>query len=282
MEILYPDVVGSGGAPKRIMKPRRKTDGTVDDSDMPGAGVLHLPGSSTMSPSQSRPTLSQTPTGSSSSSVPTQSQPVAAPSIPTTMPMPPVTATASSSALTPPDETVPQSQGRKRRQAPMGLPTDVSASPTLGDLGTASSSSSPQKRRRMSSRGGSLMGAVPMFTSGTLPTVSTSSATTTGTGMGTGSASSAREAPAVTHTPLVDELLEALRSRAAPPPRWRESALDIFFRDFSGEELDLQVKISENILSNENKAMVFCKMPERVRQHWVSKFREMHQLNKTT
>lgn len=78
---------------------------------------------------------------------------------------------------------------------------------------------------------------------------------------------------------IVEELLEALKTRGAP--RWREQALDIFFGDFSNEELDLQVKISENVLSNEHKAMVFCKMPEGVRQHWVSKFREMHQLNKT-
>lgn len=82
--------------------------------------------------------------------------------------------------------------------------------------------------------------------------------------------------------PLLEEVLETLKTRAAPP-RWREQALDIFFREFSGEELDLQVKISENVLSNnENKAMVFCKMPPLVRQHWVGKFREMHQLNKTS
>ena len=37
MEILYPDVIGSGGAPKRIMKPRRRTDGQPgDEPDMPG------------------------------------------------------------------------------------------------------------------------------------------------------------------------------------------------------------------------------------------------------
>ena len=82
------------------------------------------------------------------------------------------------------------------------------------------------------------------------------------------------------HVPLLEEMVEALKHRAAP--RWREQALEIFFRDFAGEELDLQVKISENVLSNEHKAMVFCKMPLRVRQHWVGQFREMHQLNKTT
>ncbi|RSL96947.1 hypothetical protein CEP52_011203 [Fusarium oligoseptatum] len=43
MEILYPDVIGSGGAPKRIMKPRRRTDGPIaEDPEMPGTGILNL------------------------------------------------------------------------------------------------------------------------------------------------------------------------------------------------------------------------------------------------
>jgi predicted rRNA methylase YqxC with S4 and FtsJ domains len=77
---------------------------------------------------------------------------------------------------------------------------------------------------------------------------------------------------------MLVELLEAVKARAVGP-RWREEALDLFFRDFSTEDLDLQIKISENVLSNENKAMVFCKMPFRVRQHWVKRFREMHHKN---
>src|SRR5438034_287413 len=45
MEILYPDVVGSGGAPKRVMKPRRKGPDTIlgaEDLDTPGTAVLDL------------------------------------------------------------------------------------------------------------------------------------------------------------------------------------------------------------------------------------------------
>lgn len=73
---------------------------------------------------------------------------------------------------------------------------------------------------------------------------------------------------------LLEELVDVFKTRSAP--RWREEALDIFFRDFADEELDFQVKISENLLSNEDKAMVFCKMPLRVRQHWIHRLRELH------
>jgi hypothetical protein len=76
----------------------------------------------------------------------------------------------------------------------------------------------------------------------------------------------------ISNGPPVDELVEAVRSRNSL--RWQEEALDIFFRDFADEDLDLQVKISEGVLVNECKAMVFCKMPGRVRQHWVRRFKE--------
>ncbi|KAF4125506.1 hypothetical protein GMORB2_4346 [Geosmithia morbida] len=287
MEILYPDVIGSGGAPKRIVKPRRKTDGSiVDDSDMPGAYIMPIPtnlqmGMSSPNPSQNpRPTLGSTPTGPSTGSVPVHQQhqhqqPV--PPVPSTLaPPPPSMATTSSSALTPPDETVSH-QRRKRRQGasdPSGV--DLDLSPPL--TGAAVPSTTPSttglspnnKRRRTSSRPG--VG---------WPTSTPLLASSTETPNPAAAAGQSRDnsAPLV-QAPLLEEILEAIRSHAVP--RWREQALDIFFRDFSAEELDLQVKISENVLSNENKAMVFCKMPDPVRQHWVGKFREMHQHNKTS
>lgn len=272
MEILYPDVVGSGGAPKRIMKPRRRTDGAVaDDSDMPGTGVINLhggaPQANMTSPDQQqqqqRPLLSQTPTGSSSGSMVTphlEGAPVSS-VIPSQ-----TVSTTNSSALTPPDEILPQAnqnqnsnqtQARKRRQNGASTGADAVISPPLTSAapGASSSASSPQKRRR-TSRNGSVTTSAPVVAS------SSNAAHTSGSNMQIG---------------FVEDLLDAMKSRAAP--RWREQALDIFFRDFAAEEYDLQVKISENVLSNEHKALVFCKMPDRVRQHWVSKFREMHQLN---
>ncbi|KAM7217012.1 hypothetical protein V8F06_007651 [Rhypophila decipiens] len=52
--------------------------------------------------------------------------------------------------------------------------------------------------------------------------------------------------------------------------------MDIFFRDFSTEDKDLQLKIAEKALTDENKAMVFVKMPETLRKHWVKRLREVH------
>jgi len=78
--------------------------------------------------------------------------------------------------------------------------------------------------------------------------------------------------------PQVDDLLALASSTRAAQARasWTEQALDIFFREFLDEDMDLQLKIAEKMLTDENKAMVFCKMPEALRQHWVRRLREMH------
>jgi len=68
------------------------------------------------------------------------------------------------------------------------------------------------------------------------------------------------------------ETLRSVKTR----PVWSEQAMDLFFRDFVDEDPDLQLKIAEKVLSDENKAMVFCKMPDNLRKHWVRRLREMH------
>lgn len=77
---------------------------------------------------------------------------------------------------------------------------------------------------------------------------------------------------------LVEEglvgIVEALRARI--PQRWPEQAMDIFFREFANEDMDLQLKIAEKVLCDENKATVFCKMPASLRKHWVKRLREVH------
>lgn len=276
MEVLYPDVIGSGGAPKRIMRPRRQTDGgIVDEGGMPGTGVISL-----QTPQQvvvdgtnsSRAILSQTPS-SSNGSIPPQPQTTG-----------PVTSLASrASALTPPEDNLTQSQGRKRRhQAPattsattmltaQSLVDSALSPPVTSAALPTHAAGSPPKRRRTSQNPTAFS---LMASSATNPPTQTQTQTqVTGEPM---------TVAALLQLPFLEEALESLKARAAPP-RWREQALDIFFQEFSTEELDLQVKISENVLSNnENKAMVFCKMPPLVRQHWVGKFREMHQLNKSS
>ncbi|KAM7196809.1 hypothetical protein V8F33_005928 [Rhypophila sp. PSN 637] len=73
------------------------------------------------------------------------------------------------------------------------------------------------------------------------------------------------------------QLMDALRHGSGrSAPSWQEQAMDIFFRDFSTEDKDLQLKIAEKALTDENKAMVFVKMPETLRKHWVKRLREVH------
>lgn len=228
MEILYPDVVGSGGAPKRIMKPKRKGPDALpgsEDSDMPGTAILNLQ----VDQPYQHPTPAPRP--SPRNTMPAQNASRAAPR-PTSTTMPPRTNIANTSALTPPDETA--STTRKRF-----VPSQPSSTPQQPQ---------PNKRRRISAQ----------------PAASTPN----------GEASSSSSAPA--RTVLEDSLLELLRQRISPAPRWPEQALDIFFRDFSDEDMDLQLKIAEKALADENKAMVFCKMPAAVRRHWVKRLREVH------
>ncbi|GKT51450.1 uncharacterized protein ColSpa_11631 [Colletotrichum spaethianum] len=75
-------------------------------------------------------------------------------------------------------------------------------------------------------------------------------------------------------------IADALRGRS--PPKWPEQAIDIFFRDFSDEDMDLQLKIAEKALADDNKAMIFCKMSPALRKHWVKRLRELHNNSRNT
>ncbi|KAI8717586.1 Myb-DNA-bind-3 domain-containing protein [Fusarium sp. LHS14.1] len=259
MEILYPDVIGSGGAPKRIMKPRRRTDGPIaEDPEMPGTGILNLqseppPRPPGLESPNSRPVLTQTPTTSSTGS--TQQRPTS-----TTIP-PRGPPTVNASALTPPDETISQS---RKRQLPTTSTPAAFESPPASSMPLGQAPESPGKRRRTSSNDGSRALTSAVLNSSMLPLAVRD---------GPSVASPPQtESQLLSHGPAIEELVEAVRSR--PNLRWQEEALDVFFRDFADEDLDLQVKISESVLINECKAMVFCKMPGRVRQHWVRRFKE--------
>ncbi|KAK7414844.1 hypothetical protein QQX98_006359 [Neonectria punicea] len=262
MEILYPDVIGSGGAPKRIMKPRRRTDGPIaDDSEMPGTSILNLqneppprpPGLE--SPNQRSVLIQSSVTPSTASS--TQQRPISTS-------IPPRAPTASSSALTPPDETM--TQNRKRQLPTTSTPASFeSTPPASAGAFIQQPPGSPEKRRRTSSNDGSRA----LATAATLNSSILPLALSNGPGVGSPPQVSPQVSP---HAPLLEELIEAVRSRTSL--RWQEEALDVFFREFANEDFDLQVKVSESVLVNESKAMVFCKMPARIRQHWVRKFRE--------
>ncbi|KAM0561351.1 hypothetical protein ACHAPJ_003230 [Fusarium lateritium] len=263
MEVLYPDVIGSGGAPKRIMKPRRRTDGPIsDDPDMPGTGILNLqtdpsPRPPGLESPNSRPVLTQTPTTSSTGSA-TQPRPMT-----TTIPPRGPPTVANANALTPPDETITQS--RKRQLPSTSTPVMFESTPPASTIPMGQAApESPGKRRRTSSNDGSRALTTSVLNSSMLPMAVRD-------GPSAASPSQA-DSQNMSNGPSMDELVEAVRARNTL--RWQEEALDIFFRDFADEDLDLQVKISEGVLINESKAMVFCKMPGRVRQHWVKRFKE--------
>ncbi|KAL6889451.1 Myb/SANT-like DNA-binding domain-containing protein [Trichoderma longibrachiatum] len=270
MEVLYPDVVGSGGAPKRIMKPRRKTDGQpCDETEMPGTGVLNLQtepppplvqepseGSSQQPPPpQPQPpphkgSLTQAPTAPSSAAG-VQPRPTTAPSIPRNLTI------GQGSALTPPDESVPQS---RKRPSPMGRQSsgDLAPSAAVPVLAQSALPTSPEKRRRLSSRddsNASISTPTPLLGSSALSRPALE-------------ARSRSETQSAGLQTIIEELSKTSRARM-----WKEEAVDILFKEFANEDADLQIHVSENVLSDEHKAMVFCKMPLHLRQHWVRKHR---------
>jgi len=254
LEILFPDVVGSGGAPKRIMRPRRKTLTTAEPDDPASSSLV-------TSDSMGNPNMHD---ASQFSPDPIQDLPLhqihpeASAIAPMGMALPP---TASTSVLTPPDEVNPNASARKRPSTDVSTPQN------------------PMAKRR---------GRPPRFSHLTPQATSTLTATPTG----------AVTTPVVPHAVTTSALqpihpsfqtsnvihetftmlAEALRSSSArpAPPKWQEQAVEILFRDFSDEDADLQLKIAEKALTDENKAMVFVKMTPALRNHWVGRLRDVH------
>ncbi|KAJ4165456.1 hypothetical protein LMH87_007088 [Akanthomyces muscarius] len=252
METLYPDVIGSGGAPKRIMKPKRRDGQPGDDSELGGANTSLLSVDQAVTGQQSGLESPSTQPALNASSGP--------PSI-TTPPTALTSATTQGSALTPPEDTAVVN--KKRSLASIDLECSLSASntPSRPD---ASQTGSPEKRIRFSA---SEDGAPPA------PAASASllSAPRTMRHSDSGSLDSDGGNPGgVQDLSCAGAPSTAAASGSAP---WREQAVDLFYRDFSAEELDLQVKVPQELLSNEHTAMVFCKMPCQVREHWVRSLR---------
>ncbi|KAK3380645.1 Myb/SANT-like DNA-binding domain-containing protein [Lasiosphaeria ovina] len=280
-EILFPDVIGSGGAPKRLTKPRRTDthDGRAsEEQDAPGTGIMDLLSYPNPAPPQLPPPPQQQQQPPPPPPPPVQQQPVV--NIPAPAP-PPLTqqhprpntnslqaraaSMAPGTALTPPEDNT--LQPRKRFQAP-------------------DSASQPEKRRRTAAPGyldlpqaqGSTGGPSPAAGAASSAGTGTSTGMGTATGVGTGTGTAAAAATVAgtsTASDGIQALADALRT-ARVRPGWSEQAMDIFFRDFSDEDMDLQLKIAEKALTDENKAMVFCKMTVALRKHWVKRLREVH------
>ncbi|KAK8060683.1 hypothetical protein PG996_010613 [Apiospora saccharicola] len=285
MEILFPDVIGSGGAPKRVMKGKRKdadgntTSGSVDLTGTPTSATAASgtdPSMYSQTPTQTpnqpqQPQVSQVPVPTPVAIQPAQR--------PTSAIILPRTSITSTSALTPPDENVPNTAGTaaanaKKRSAPE-LPGSAPSEKRRGRPSRFSAnlySSAPTTATPTTT---SMFGPPSHMT----PTAATASATPS---LG---ARSQPIHPSFNASGLIEDALlalaDALRSnnRSSHPPKWSEQAMEIFFREFADEDPDLQLKIAEKALTDENKALVFAKSTPELRRHWVGRLREVHMRN---
>ncbi|RYP00412.1 hypothetical protein DL765_010908 [Monosporascus sp. GIB2] len=284
LELLFPDVIGSGGAPKRIMKPRRRNpDATPSGRQNIGtvSGLASTPKSASQ-PSQAPIDPFLDPSTNNPYSGTPSRQPHAAtldgigsnasgrPASNTIPPLSSITPASNNSALTPPDEHAPQASltARKRNN------------PDAATGGRA------EKRRSRPSRfSADFYDHQPGGTSASRPQVqsqASSSCTSSFILPPRHATTAVRGAPSLSQSSISVEdglfsLAEALRARS--PPKWQEQAVEILFRDFENEDMDLQLKIAEKALTDENKAMVFVKMTPALRMHWVGRLREVHQRN---
>lgn len=224
MEILYPDVIGSGGAPKRIMKPRRKgldTAATNEDFDTPGTAVIDLARDNFTNPPAPVSNSAAVP----QPSIPPQDNPITrrGPGRPSGGRQ-----SGAGSALTPPDEaTSGTAHGNSRKRLAPEAPFQSN------------------KTRRNPA------------------------------GFGLSHYSAPSNHSDVSHA--LEETLSVLADTlkgSRSNQRWPEQAIDIFFREFADEDMDFQLKMAEKALTDENKAMVFVKMPTAVRKHYIMRMRE--------
>lgn len=227
------------------MKPKRRDGQIGDDSELVGANTSIVSTDQTAVGQQS---VLDSPGAQSANLV------VAQPGA--TTPSTAVTSTAAQgSALTPPED--PTILSKKRTLANTDVENSLSVSNTPSRLDT-SQAGSPEKRIRFSASEDAGLSVTAAST-----TFSTPQATG---GMGRSSA----DADSGSLRGMQDLLGSLAGSSSA---QWREKAVDLFYRDFSAEELDLQVRVPQELFSNEHTAMVFCKMPCQVREHWVRSLR---------
>ncbi|KAK3688777.1 Myb/SANT-like DNA-binding domain-containing protein [Podospora appendiculata] len=344
-EILFPDVIGSRGVPKRLTKPRRKGPDNVNGSEeqeAPGTAIMDL----MTEPSYNNPaqvhnvpppiqhTMVPAPTPTIPSSHAQQQQqqqqqhqhqqmhqqqhhqqqqhqqqqhqqqqlqqqqqqqqhqhqqqqqqqqhPQQQHARPNSTTLPPRSSIASTSALTPPEDTA--THARKRFQ-----PSETTSNNSI----TSSTANHAEKRRRT--------------TAAAAAATATTAAATQSQNQSQSSQQSQQSQPHSLPNPSQQQQPTPAAAPAPPPPTatlptvsgglaglsasatfdsllvlaealrsakvrlgWSEQAMEIFFRDFSGEDMDLQLKIAEKALADENKAMVFCKMPVALREHWTA------------
>lgn len=317
--MLFPDVLGSRGAPKRHTKSRRKdgTDMDGSEQDAPGNPMMdHFTDNTYGSAAQNHippplethipPPHSMVPTAQMGSSIipPLQQLPRSASNAM------PTRASMSSSALTPPED--PALQHSRKRFQEVTLPSNGvppqdkrrrTTTATAGYLDMGQSSMNSLGNSMGNSMGNSLGNPLGLGPSPTtvpsniplqLPLPPTPQPQQQLAQQLPQQQQQQQQSQHQPQQPLSQPSQQSQPSQPSlpqqrstiPPPlddlsgqgraSWTEQALDIFFREFSEEDMDLQLKIAEKMLTDDNKAMVFCKMPVALRQHWVRRLREMH------
>lgn len=222
MEILYPDVIGSGGAPKRIMRPRRRADG-FEETEMPGTGILNLH----LDPSSGQPAAA----ADNNRAYSTAEARVPASQSAT---LPARAALGQSPAVqAPSDESANQARKRALPQEPAEDALNIQPSPSSDTQPSAPQVALLREKRARTSAQGDAMSSALEAVAATV-TAPSSSTTTPLPVNGNGSG--------------LDEL-DAARHRLGL--HWQEAALDAFFKDFGDRDPDLQLMITEAVLCDE-------------------------------
>ncbi|KIH92645.1 hypothetical protein SPBR_02724 [Sporothrix brasiliensis 5110] len=348
LEILFPDVVGSGGQPKRVTKPRRKGPDNIPGGEAPpGTSIMRLAngpvvGSNTGATPQRNnssaivPTVNSTPVPVPTGATPQSRQQgnansaqnsASAQQIRPTLQSTPNTATqsasASNSAIQPPPaptqagglrQTGVGAIGRAGNAAALTPPDEPNGNRNSnnavgqgqkrfapgGDSNTPAATTAASKRRRTDGSGNANSAAARNRAESQANAAAAASATAAATAAGqtpagsrlssfsdaiiplgtgrqsSGSGASNNSARADGITNLLGDVLSKYAAAAtlASTTRWPEQAMEIFFLEFADEDMDLQLRIAEKILTDTSKAVMFCKMPATLRKHWVKRLRE--------
>ena len=197
-------------------------------------------------------------------------------------------------ALTPPDEPNGNSssnnaggQGQKRF-APSGDNTPAAATTaskrrrTEGSINANSVAARNRAESQASAAAAAFATAAATTAAGQTPTGSRLSSFSdaiipaSAGRQGSGSGANSNNARADGITNLLGDVLSkyAVAATLASTTRWPEQAMEIFFLEFADEDMDLQLRIAEKILTDTSKAVMFCKMPTTLRKHWVKRLRE--------
>ncbi|CAK7217586.1 hypothetical protein SBRCBS47491_003209 [Sporothrix bragantina] len=332
LEILFPDVVGSGGQPKRVTKPKRKGPDNIPGGEAPpGTSIMRLANGPAVVGSNAGATpirnnsgvaanINSTPVPVPSSTTPQSRQQASSaagqanagvqirPSLQgnapqgtaqtsSIQPPPPpsqgagglrqvgnIARAGNASALTPPDDvngisgSNNASAGHKRFASGADGTTPATTSKRRRTEGSINANNA--NRNRAESQANAAAGSANTQT----PAGSRLSSISDGI-IATGGRQQAGGAGAVTGgagvradgiTNLLGDVLSKYASAAtlASTTRWPEQAMEIFFQEFADEDMDLQLRIAEKILTDTSKAVMFCKMPATLRKHWVKRLRE--------